>query len=212
MHPEIAHVNVFAGFSFADTRDTGVSFSAITFGDPESARAALRGLCEWTVENCELGNVVPPTLDDVLPRVLEHVRCGETPVALVEPSDNIGGGAPGDGTSVLRALINHQITNSGVILNDPAAVAMLRVTRRCERSFEHRRPRLRLAEGPVELDVDLVSLSNGKFELEDRHSHLASMSGVCRHGPAVVSSRHHHFADEQKDAPVSTWDNAQPGH
>ena len=40
--PEIAAVNVMAGFSFADTPDTGVSLSAVTFGDPQKARRHLR--------------------------------------------------------------------------------------------------------------------------------------------------------------------------
>ena len=186
--PGVAHVNVFAGFSFADTYDTGVSFSAITFGDLEPARAALRQLSDWTVENRELGNVVPPALRDTMPQVLEHIRRGETPVALVEPADNIGGGAPGDGTSVLRALVEHGISNAGVILNDPAAVALLRdcsLGAQVRLSLGGRGSKL--AEGPLELNIELVSRSDGKFELEDRHSHLASMSGVhVDMGPCAV--------------------------
>ena len=35
-----------------------------------------------------------------------------------------------------------------------------------------------MSEGPVDLDVDLMSTSDGRFDLEDLNSHLASMSGV----------------------------------
>ncbi len=186
--PGVAHVNVFAGFSFADTHDTGVSFSAVTFGDPEAARAALHALSQWTVEHRQLGNVVPPLLDSVLPRVLEHVRREEAPVAIVEPSDNIGGGAPGDGTSVLRAFVKHAIPNSAVVINDPAAVTALKdcaIGKQTRLRIGGRGSKL--AEGPVELNVELVSRSDGKFELEDRQSHLASMSGVkIDMGPCAV--------------------------
>ena len=44
---------------------------------------------------------------------------------LVEPSDNIGAGAPGDCTGCLRALIDHQIEESAVCLNDPKSVVAL---------------------------------------------------------------------------------------
>ncbi|HEY6169810.1 MAG TPA: MlrC C-terminal domain-containing protein, partial [Verrucomicrobiae bacterium] len=49
----------------------------------------------------------------------------------------------------------------------------------------------RLDAGPLTLDVELLSRSDGKFELEDKQSHLASMAGdrfdmgpcaVMRHG------------------------------
>ena len=41
--------NVFAGFSFADTPDTGVSFTAVTLGDPAAAREGLRQLAAGRV-------------------------------------------------------------------------------------------------------------------------------------------------------------------
>src|SRR6516165_10116974 len=47
VHEEILAVNVFGGFSFADTRDTGVSFTAVTLGEPRYARAELEELSEW---------------------------------------------------------------------------------------------------------------------------------------------------------------------
>jgi len=187
-HPEIAAVNVFAGFSFADTHDTGVSFSATTFGDPEVARRALDTLCAWAAAHRHEGNVVPPALDEVMPNVLDDVRRGETPVAIVEPADNIGGGAPGDGTSVLRALVKHGVEQGGVILNDPAAVRHLAgeaLGTRAKLPLGGRGSRP--AEGPLELEVELMSRSDGRFELEDRHSHLASMCGVrVEMGPCAV--------------------------
>src|SRR5690606_28866479 len=105
------------------------------------------------------------------------VAAGSTPVLLVEPSDNVGGGAPGDGTGVLRALLAHKIENSGVVINDPAAVQNLKDLQIGEKTT------LQIGDTiwqstPLELEVELISRSDGKFDLEDPNSHLASMRGL----------------------------------
>jgi microcystin degradation protein MlrC len=184
-HPAILAVNVFAGYSFADLRETGPSFSAVTVGDPEQARRELRRLSQYALEHRHEGNVVNPPIDDVMPRVLAHQP---GPVAIVEPSDNIGGGAPGDCTGVLRALLKYRVENSAVVINDPAAVQVCHVARpgaRLKLSIGGKSSPL--GGGPVELEVELLSMSDGRFELEDRHSHLASMCGMhIDMGPSAV--------------------------
>ena len=67
---EILAVNVFGGFAYADTPATGVSFSAVTLGREAAARGALRELRDWATAHRELGNVVPPELEDALPEIL----------------------------------------------------------------------------------------------------------------------------------------------
>jgi microcystin degradation protein MlrC len=185
---KIAAVNVMAGFSFADTFDTGVSFSAVTFGDPEKVRRHLRALCDFAVRHREQGNVLEPPLATVMPKVLDCVARGQTPVAIVEPADNVGGGAPGDAPTILRALVERGINGSAVIINDPAAVGALNDlplggTQRLPIGGKGSR----FTDPPLPLDVKLISRSDGRFELEDRHSHLASMSGVhIDMGPCAV--------------------------
>jgi len=172
---DILAVNVHAGFSFADTPDAGVSFTAITTGDAAVARAELARLSQLAIRLKDFGNVIEPPLEDIMPAV-KQLRDG--PVLLVEPSDNIGGGAPGDGTAVLKALVEHHIENAAVAINDPAAVAVL----------SHLEPGARatlsiggkgstLSGEPITLEVELISRSDGKFDLEDAHSHMASMGG-----------------------------------
>jgi microcystin degradation protein MlrC len=191
-HPEILAVNVFAGFSFADTRDTGVSFTAVTLGEPRYARAELEELTEWAVAHREEGNVIESSLSSVFDRIatesLPPGRNRPGPVVIAEPSDNIGGGAPGDGTGLLRALVERNITNAAVALCDPKAV----------RDLAGRLPGARktldlggrgspLSEGPLRLNVELVSTSDGRFTLEDPNSHLASMCGnAFDMGPCAV--------------------------
>lgn len=184
-HPEIVAVNVFGGFAYADTPDTGVSFSAVTAGDPAVAQRELAALRRWTVENRALGCVADPPIEEVMPRVKQH---REGPVLLVEPSDNVGGGAPGDGTGVLRALVAHGIERGVVVVNDPLAVRSL-----ADMAIGQRRTLplggrgSSLDPGALSIEVELVSRSEGRFDLEDRHSHLASMCGVhVEMGPSAV--------------------------
>lgn len=191
VHDEILAVNVFAGFSFADMPDTGVSFTAVTLGEPRYARAELEELSEWAVTNRTLGNVREEPLGDVLARVesrlqQEHppTHVGGSPggvakpIVLAEPSDNIGGGAPGDGADLLRALVSAGIENAAVAINDPGAVAVLSNARPGEsRSLAIGGRGCSFGGGPFEAEFEFVSRSDGRFALEDPNSHLASMCG-----------------------------------
>ena len=179
-------MNVVAGFSFADTSGTGVSFVACTTGD---AQPHLEQLEAKARELNHLGLVTDPPADEVLAG-LNPLPSGLT--VLVEPSDNIGGGAPGDCTGLLRALLRHHIENAAICIADPESVRALESG---ERRIHLGGKGSRLDEGPVELEVELVSLQDGRFELEDKNSHLASMCGdvfdmgrcaVVKHGGLII--------------------------
>jgi len=107
---------------------------------------------------------------------------------LAEPSDNIGGGAPGDGTGLLQAFVAHDLQNAAVAIADPLSVCQLRhVAIGGQATLEIGGRGSPLGGRPVSLNVELVSKSDGQFELEDRHSHLASMSGShFDMGPSAV--------------------------
>jgi len=174
-HPEFWSVNVVAGFSFADTPDTGVSFSIATTGPDETARTALQELSNLAEQRKTAGNILDPHISRAM-AALQPLPPGLT--VLVEPSDNIGGGAPGDGTGLLRALIQHRIANAAIAINDPETVRRLSSARNnVHVTVSIGGHGSRLDEGPLSLDVDLLWTSDGKFELEDKQSHLASMAG-----------------------------------
>ncbi|MBN9311396.1 M81 family metallopeptidase, partial [Devosia sp.] len=183
--PDIWTVNVVAGYSFSDVPDAGVAFSVTTVGSETDAMAALDRLEALAVELQPLGLPQEWSLDAALE---EARRSPDGPSIIVEPSDNIGGGAPGDGTAVLRGFLRHGIRNAAVAIADPAAVTALTVvpiggTARISIGGKGSR----LDEGPVELDVTLISRSDGAFTLEDRNSHLAAMQGVyISMGPSAV--------------------------
>ena len=180
-NPDIWAVNVVAGFSFADMPDAGVSFSVVGTTSDDEMDAALRRLVSLATEFRDNG--YPKEHDpDVVLRGLAPDAPG--PIILVEPSDNVAGGAPGDGTGVLRALLRNNIADACVVVNDPAAVRALADGKR---SLSIGGKGSELDEGPVILDVDLVSTSDGRFDLEDRHSHLAASQGVhIDMGPTAV--------------------------
>src|SRR5262249_15291921 len=95
--PGVLAVNVVGGYAYSDVRDAGVAFGIITEGDDEAAQAALEelGRIAWDMR----AGGIPPEHD--LDRVVKNfVPRGKGPVLLVEPADNIGGGAPGDCTEV----------------------------------------------------------------------------------------------------------------
>lgn len=190
--PGLWAVNINAGFSFADTPDTGASVSLVR-ERADTGRAELEALARTIIELRALGNVLEPPIDEVVPTLTPDPR---GPTLLVEPADNIGGGAPGDGTGVLRAFLSHGLDNAGVIINDPEAVARLAAVAPGDKVTLALGGRgSRLDPGPVPLEIELIRTSDGRFTLEDPHSHLASMRGsrvdmgpcaVVRHGGITV--------------------------
>jgi microcystin degradation protein MlrC len=180
----LAAVNVIAGFAFADTPDTGVSFSVVA-NDAERAESALNQLCQLAWDLRDQGIRLDEPCEAVLARL---ASLGRGPIVIAEPSDNIGGGAPGDGTGLLRALLEHDVSNALICINDAPAVEALESLRPGERRTLPLGGRSsRFDAGPVTLDVELVSRGAGRFTLEDRHSHLASLYGdTFDMGPCAV--------------------------
>lgn len=178
--------NVAGGYSFADTPDTGVSLSLVTTLPEPAARAELLKGAQLAWSLRERGVVRYAPVDEVV-RGLDLAAARE-PIILVEPSDNIGGGAPGDGTGILRALLQHQVPRSLVVIADPGAVRALAAVApgaSCDLQVGGRGSRL--DAGPVPVTATLVSRSDGRFVLEDKQSHMASMSGIhIDMGPCAV--------------------------
>ena len=178
-HPEFWVVNVNAGFAFADSPDTGVSFSIATTGDEATARVALRSLVDLAVQHAAEGNVLETPLDELLMELRDLAQLGKLSglTVLAEPSDNIGAGAPGDGTGLLRGLLKYDIRNAAVCLCDASSVKLL------ENMSIGDSITLKLGHGnqwnkeSLELDCELLRLCEGTFELEDKQSHLASLCG-----------------------------------
>ncbi|HEV7328029.1 MAG TPA: M81 family metallopeptidase [Bosea sp. (in: a-proteobacteria)] len=184
-NPSIWVANVIGGYSFSDVPEAGVAF-AVAFTGPEvAAREALERLTQTATELRELGLPAEWDIDQAITDVL---RSPGGPYIVVEPADNIGGGAPGDSTSVLRAFLRHGVENCAVAIADPAAVAAMSGAKPGDtRTLSIGGKGSAIAEGPVEVDAVFVSASDGAFALEDLNSHLAASQGSrFSMGPSVV--------------------------
>lgn len=184
-NPAIWVANVIGGYSFADVPEAGVAFAVAFTGPEAAAREALERLAWTATELCEFGL---PEEWDIDQAISEILRSPGGPYIVVEPADNIGGGAPGDGTSVLRAFLRHGAKNCAVAIADPAAVAAMAGARPGEvRRLSIGGKGSAIAEGPVETEAVFVSASDGEFALEDLNSHLAASQGSrFGMGPSVV--------------------------
>ncbi|MCL4187802.1 MAG: M81 family metallopeptidase [Rhodobacteraceae bacterium] len=181
--PGILAVNVIGGYSFADVPEMGVGFCVVTEENAGAAEQAVDELCALAGEIREQGIVREHEPEDALDRILAARLDG--PGIMVEPADNIGGGGPGNCTTLLKLFLRRGVDGAGAIICDAAAMATL----------QGRAPgtRMRLAmggnrfDGPAEAEVELVSLSDGKFTLEDLHSHMIAAAGrFIDMGPSAV--------------------------
>ena len=130
------------------------------------------------------GNVVEASLESQLDAIRAAVAepGREGPVLLVEPSDNIGGGAPGDGISLLRHMLHEGAAGGAdavVVIDDATSAALLHERtsgQTCTLTLGGRESSL--SDDPLTLEVEVLSLSDGEFDLENPNSHLASMVGL----------------------------------
>jgi microcystin degradation protein MlrC len=108
------------GFVYADVPHLG--FLALAYGEPWNAKSAVDAIARkaWSLREDFLPSMVSP--EDGVRSALEAARPGR-PAVLVESSDNVGGGSPGDSTHVLSALIAADAGPSVVVIWDPAAAA-----------------------------------------------------------------------------------------
>ncbi|MCL5997466.1 MAG: M81 family metallopeptidase [Chloroflexi bacterium] len=117
--PHVVNVSVMGGFAYADTPYSGVSVIVTTDGEPALAQQIadeLAGIA-WAHRDAAAYTGLP--VDEAVQRAMAASR---GPVILADVGDNIGGGSPGDGTALLRALLDAGAQAAAVILTDPQAV------------------------------------------------------------------------------------------
>ncbi len=165
-----AHVlacSIVIGFPYADVAEMGSSAVVVTTGAPHLARAIatdLAGLL-WARRGELTGSFTG------IEAALDRAAMLEGPVCLLDMGDNVGGGAPGDGTRLAHEICRRRLSPALVCLFDPGSV------REVETAGPGRRVRLRaggktdgLHGEPLEDDFTVVGLHDGRFEeSEPRH-------------------------------------------
>ena len=117
--PALRTGSVAVGFPYANVAQLGVA--VVGYGDePGAVEAAVEELASavWASRHDFLPELVPA--DQAVRMALAEP---EGPVVLVDVADNVGGGAPGDGTLILQALLAAGARDAVVVLWAPRAAA-----------------------------------------------------------------------------------------
>ncbi len=161
------------GFPYADVPQMGPSLLAVAQQDPayddsqwEKVLTDSLATALWNARERFVARL--PEAPEAITLALKADR---RPVILVDFGDNVGGGSAGDGTILLRELLEQGATAAVVCLYDPDAV------RQCVRAGVHQPVRLtvggkvdRLHGDPVEVRGQVRLLHDGDYvEPQVRH-------------------------------------------
>jgi len=116
--PGILACSIAAGYQYADVPAMGPSIVVVADDDPELAQqeASRLGQMMWDIRDQLI-----PHIPDPATAVQRAMTSKRAPVALFDLGDNIGGGSSGDGTVLLKELIDQQADGWVVTIYDPEA-------------------------------------------------------------------------------------------
>lgn len=166
--PDVLSNSVILGFPYADVSEMGSGFIVVTDNDPARAQQLANQLGETLVTRREefVAHLVG------IEAALDQTETIEGPICFLDMGDNIGGGSPADGTTILHAIQQRQGPKSFTCLFDPEA-AQAAIAAGVGATI----PQLAMGGktddlhgAPLVADVTVVSLHDGHFtESEVRH-------------------------------------------
>tara|TARA_R110002111_G_scaffold262860_1_gene341934 strand:+ start:45481 stop:46953 length:1473 start_codon:yes stop_codon:yes gene_type:complete len=109
--------SVILGFPYADVEEMGSGFIVVTDNDPSRAQQLADQLGETLINRRE--EFVAQLIS--IENSLDQAEQLEGPICFLDMGDNIGGGSPADGTTILHAIQQRQGPKSFACLYDPAA-------------------------------------------------------------------------------------------
>ncbi|MBB4665131.1 microcystin degradation protein MlrC [Conexibacter arvalis] len=165
--PGVLHAAYLHGFPFTDVPAVGAAALVVADGDAALAEQGADALADELWRRRERLPVERPDAAAAVAAALRAVATGENgrPVVLAEVSDNPGGGAPGDGTRLLRAMVAAELPDAcfGFLCDEAAAAA-------AHAAGEGARIALRLggasgpaAGEPLAVEAEVVRLTDGRF-------------------------------------------------
>lgn len=163
--PDVFAVSLNAGFSHADIAEVGPTVLVTCQGELDRHRQFALGIADamWAARHEDLNHYY--TVDDAA-RYSVSKPAGERPIVIADYSDNPGGGAYGDSTNLLAALLRHGVSNAcfGPMV-DPAVA--LQLHRHQPGNAVHillgGKTDARFGGSPLALDATLVMLSDGIY-------------------------------------------------
>ncbi len=108
--PGVISASIGHGFPWADVADVGTRVLVYADGDPALAAGHARAIARRLYEE---RHALAPDYPDVAPS-LERQRGLNGKVVIGDFADNAGGGAPGDSTFILRAMIERGVTDAAI--------------------------------------------------------------------------------------------------
>jgi microcystin degradation protein MlrC len=167
--PAIIDVSWFHGFPYTDVSHVGTYVAVTADGDRDRARGLGRSLAERLWDDRSLFEPTSLSAEDAVTRAREltwNPQAG--PIVIHETSDNCGGGAPGDGTHLLRAMLENGLNDAcfGFIV-DPVTSAQAHRAGVGERIDVRLGGRTDSLHGePLALDVYVKALHDGRITLQ----------------------------------------------
>lgn len=124
--PGVIDCSWFHGFPYVDIAAPCPSVICTTTGDAELARRCVNEVASWIWNERERFRPDFATPEAGIAQALSMARTPAGPIVVNEYSDNPGGGTPGDGTYLLRAILDAAPLPGSVCfasINDQAVVA-----------------------------------------------------------------------------------------
>ncbi|MDX8522751.1 M81 family metallopeptidase [Mesorhizobium dulcispinae] len=161
-------VSVCAGFSWSDISDVGPSVTVTADGDTTEAQRIAEGFMDHAWETRAFVSTTDTTVS--VAEALERAKAGEAgadkPLVIADMGDNPGGGAYGDTTDLLRAMIAADLQNAAFhAIFDPAAVQAgiaIGVGNK-GRILLGGKHAPEMGGGPLEVEAQIVSITDGCF-------------------------------------------------
>ena len=204
-HPGVLDATFVHGFPLADGPQVGCSVLVTTIAGVADASATaralaadiwrLRGLCH--VEMFDVRDAVAVAKDEAA----TAAAAGDLrPVVLAETSDNPGGGGVGDGTHLLRALIDADVTAVFASIVDPLVAVAAREAGIGARVRVALGGRLDPSSGtPVEAVAEVLAVGDGRYTVRGVGWEVdLGASALVRIGPVdvVVTSGNQQVFDD----------------
>ncbi len=114
--PGIARISLLPGFPYSDVARAG--FTIVATAEPGAADAAERAVAALVDEVERRRADFEVRGDDPATAVARALVSPNRPLVLVDVADNVGGGSPGDGTEILRQLLEQRATEAVVVIAD----------------------------------------------------------------------------------------------
>jgi microcystin degradation protein MlrC len=121
--PGVLTVTIAGGFPYSDVPHAGLSIIVTSDDNRELAQEIANEIAQqaWSMRHeMHVKSISAPAA------VARAIKSTRIPVVLVDSADNIGGGAPGDGTVLLKELLASNAKGAVISIADPDALAHIK--------------------------------------------------------------------------------------